>query len=212
MAWGVVMMLLTNLFQIGLPIFTGWAIDALVGRQKSATATAVTDWITGAVGLDPHHNAERAQALCISLVALAVAFAATRIWSRVWIFNAARAAEYDLRSELFGHMMKQSPAYYREHPVGDVMSRLTNDVQTIRAMWGFGLVSSTNAVLTFVLTLAAMLSKDWVVTLWVIVPFPLHLHRGPVDQPPHLRHDAPRRRASSARCRRGSRRIWARST
>jgi len=173
MAWGVVMMLLTNLFQIGLPMFTGWAIDALVGRQKSATATAVTDWITGAVGLDPHHDSERALALCISLVVLAVAFAATRIWSRVWIFNAARAAEYDLRSELFGHMMKQSPAYYREHPVGDVMSRLTNDVQTIRAVWGFGLVSSTNAVLTFVLTLAAMLSKDWVVTLWAFVPFPL---------------------------------------
>ena len=76
----------------------------------------------------------------------AVATAVTRIVSRVWIFNAARAAEYDLRSDLFGHLMTLSPGYYRDHPTGDVMSRLTNDVQTVRAMWGAGLVHLANAV------------------------------------------------------------------
>ena len=76
----------------------------------------------------------------------AIATAMTRIASRVWIFNAARAAEYDLRSDLFGHLMTLSPGYYRDHPTGDVMSRLTNDVQTVRAMWGAGLVHLANAI------------------------------------------------------------------
>jgi ATP-binding cassette, subfamily B, multidrug efflux pump len=149
LAWGVVMMLLTNLCYLGVPEMMGRAVDAA------------------------DQSVDRVLVLCAGMAGFAAATALTRIWSRVWIFNAARAAEYDLRSELFGHMMKQSPAYYREHPVGDVMSRLTNDVQMIRAVWGFGIVSLTNAILSFVSVLAVMLWKDWVVTVLAILPFPL---------------------------------------
>jgi ATP-binding cassette subfamily B multidrug efflux pump len=149
LVWGVVMMLLTNLCFLGVPIMMGTAVDAL--RR------------------DPGHVLTYGA----GMAGFAAATALTRIWSRVWIFNAARAAEYDLRSELFGHMMKQSPAYYREHPVGDVMSRLTNDVQTMRAVWGFGLVSLTNALLAFVTVLGKMIWLDPIVTVWVILPFPL---------------------------------------
>jgi ATP-binding cassette subfamily B multidrug efflux pump len=149
LAWGVVMMLLTNLCYLGMPWMMGLAVDS-VGE-----------------------GADRVLLPCIGIAGFAAATALTRIWSRIWIFNAARAAEYDLRSELFGHMMKQSPAYYRDHPVGDVMSRLTNDVQTIRAVWGFGIVSLTNAILSFVTVLAVMVWIDPVVTLFAILPFPL---------------------------------------
>ena len=150
LAWGVVMLLLTNLAYLGVPEMMGRAVDAL-GTE------------------DPHHVAW----LVAAMVGFAAVTAVTRIASRVLIFNAARAAEFDLRSDLFGHMMTMSPAYYREHPVGDVMSRLTNDVQTVRAVWGFGLVSLANALLAFVSVLAVMLLTDPVVTLWTIAPFPL---------------------------------------
>jgi ATP-binding cassette subfamily B protein len=53
------------------------------------------------------------------------------------------------------------------------MSRLTNDVQTIRAVWGFGIVSLANALLAFVTVLGVMVWTDPIVTLWVILPFPL---------------------------------------
>ncbi len=147
---GVVMMLLTNLCYLGLPVLMGRAVDALDDG-------------------DPDH----VLALCGGMAGFALATAVTRIWSRIWIFNAARAAEYDLRSELFGHMLQQSPAYYRDHPVGDVMSRLTNDVQTVRAVWGFGIVSLTNSLFSFVTVLGMMVWTDPIVTLWAIVPFPL---------------------------------------
>ncbi|HEY1552975.1 MAG TPA: ABC transporter ATP-binding protein [Kofleriaceae bacterium] len=109
----------------------------------------------------------------ILLVVFAIATAITRIGSRVWIFNAARAAEYDLRSDLFGHAMRLSPAYYRDHPTGDVMSRLTNDVQVVRAMWGAGLVHLANFVTSFVTVVPFMLVIDPSVALVAIVPYPL---------------------------------------
>lgn len=147
---GVVALLATNLCFLGVPEYLKRAVDALKNGQQDRVPEAV-----------------------ILLVVFALATAVTRIASRVWIFNAARAAEYDLRSELFGHLMTLSPAYYREHPTGDVMSRLTNDVQTVRAMWGAGLVHLANSVTAFATVLTYMLWLDPVVALLAIVPYPL---------------------------------------
>ncbi|MEO8548696.1 MAG: ABC transporter transmembrane domain-containing protein, partial [Kofleriaceae bacterium] len=107
------------------------------------------------------------------LVLFSVLTAVTRIFSRVWIFNAARAAEYDLRSDLFGHAVSLAPGYYRDHPTGDVMSRLTNDVQVVRAMWGAGLVHLANAITSFATVLPFILLLDWKVALLAIIPYPL---------------------------------------
>jgi ATP-binding cassette subfamily B multidrug efflux pump len=152
LALGVVMLALTNAAYLGVPELMGRAIDEI--KPTGTDETLVLYLVLGMVGF-------------------ALLTAATRIASRIWIFNAARGAEFDLRSQLFGHMMTLSPAYYRDHPVGDVMSRLTNDVQTVRAMWGFGLVSLGNAILAFVTVLGVMLATDPIVTLWAIAPFPL---------------------------------------
>ena len=150
LAWGFVMLLLTNGFYLGVPEMMGRAVDA-IGKRSVGDIMMLVLW----------------------MAVFAVLTAATRILSRVWIFNAARAAEYDLRSDLFGHCMTLSPSYYRTNPVGDVMSRLTNDVQTVRAVWGFGMVSLGNALLAFASVLGVMLWTDPIVTLWVILPFPL---------------------------------------
>jgi ATP-binding cassette, subfamily B, multidrug efflux pump len=149
-AWGVVMLVLTNGFFVGVPEMIRYAIDRL-GKEPPSQILLYT----------------------LALGGFAVATAITRILSRVWIFNGARAAEFDLRSDLFGHLMTLSPGYYRDHPTGDVMSRLTNDVQTVRAMWGAGLLNLANAVIAFVFVFTALLRMDPIVTLWTILPFPL---------------------------------------
>ncbi|HET9624380.1 MAG TPA: ABC transporter ATP-binding protein [Kofleriaceae bacterium] len=150
MLGGVTMMVATNLSAIFVARYQGRAVDALHEGRRAAVASAA-----------------------ILLMAFAATRAVTRILSRVWIFNAARAAEYDLRSELFGHVMTLSPGYYRDHSSGDVMSRLTNDVQTVRAMWGAGAVHLVNATTAFASTLPWMLYKDWRVALLAIAPYPL---------------------------------------
>src|SRR5690606_3755126 len=56
---------------------------------------------------------------------------------------------------------------------GDVMSRLTNDVQTVRAMWGAGLVHLANSLTSFATVLTYMLLLDPTVALLSIIPYPL---------------------------------------
>jgi ATP-binding cassette subfamily B multidrug efflux pump len=147
---GVVSLLVTNLCALGVPYYLSRAVQAL----------------------NDHRLAEVPREALL-LVVFAMATAITRIGSRVWIFNVARAAEYDVRSDLFKHLLTLSPGYFRDHSTGDVMSRLTNDVQTVRAMWGAGLVHLTNATTAFATVLTYMMLIDWKVALLVILPYPL---------------------------------------
>ena len=147
---GVVSLIATNVCFLGIPEYVKVAIDDLQSGNRAD--------VPRAAGL---------------IIVFALATALTRIASRIWIFNAARAAEYDLRSELFGHLMTLSPGYYRDHPTGDVMSRLTNDVQTVRAMWGAGLVHLANSLTAFATVLTYMMLLDPQVAAIVLVPYPL---------------------------------------
>jgi ATP-binding cassette subfamily B multidrug efflux pump len=147
---GTLMLLATNGFALAIPWLLGRAVDALGGPDPAGDVLP----------------------LAIAMAVMAILQAATRIVSRVALFNAARMAETDLRSILFGHLLTLEPAYYRAHSTGDVMSRLTNDVQTVRAMWGPGLLNLVNTVLVFTVALVLMLRMNPWLTLWALLPYP----------------------------------------
>ena len=147
---GILMLLATNAWALTSPYLLGRVIDAL--QEPDPAETVAT--------------------LAMLMIGLAVAQAVVRIWSRVALFNAARMAEHDLRSDLFAHLMKMEPGYFRDHSTGDVMSRLTNDVQTVRALWGPGLLNVVNTAVAFASVLVMMLRLDPWLTLWAMLPYP----------------------------------------
>ncbi len=155
---GVVMLLLTNALFVGIPVTTGMTIEALRGNDPAGEVP----W------------------LALAMVGFALGTAITRILSRVWIFNAARGAEYELRGDLFRHLLHLDLPYYRSHPTGDVMSRLTNDVQTVRAMWGAGILNIVNTLFAFATVLVMMLRIDPWLTLWACLPYPAMIAAGRV--------------------------------
>ncbi|HRC57234.1 MAG TPA: ABC transporter transmembrane domain-containing protein, partial [Kofleriaceae bacterium] len=147
---GVVALLATNVLFLGVPYFMGRAVQALRDGQVDGVPM-----------------------LALWMAVSAVATALTRIVSRVYIFNTARSAEYDLRSDLFRHLLTLDAGYFRKNSTGDVMSRLTNDVQTVRAMWGAGVLNVVNTAFAFATVLFMMMRIDPVLTLWSIAPYPL---------------------------------------
>ena len=147
---GVVMLLLTNAMFLGIPVTTGKVVAALGHGDPDG----------------------RVPLLCAAMVGFALATAVTRIWSRVWIFNAARSAEYDLRGDLFHHLLGLDGPYHAAHPTGDTMSRLTNDVQTVRAMWGAGVLNIVNTAFAFATVLTMMIRIDPTLTLIACLPYP----------------------------------------
>ena len=54
--------------------------------------------------------------------------------------RSASAVEFDLRGRLFAHLQRLSLSYFDRMPVGQLMSRATSDLQTVRFFLGYGLI------------------------------------------------------------------------
>ncbi|MGN6898339.1 ABC transporter transmembrane domain-containing protein, partial [Neisseria sp. P0015.S002] len=70
------------------------------------------------------------------LVAMTVFAVIVRVRSRVVLFNGGRDVEYELRGALLAKLHTLGPSFFRRMPVGEVMSRTTNDLAQVRLLFG----------------------------------------------------------------------------
>jgi ATP-binding cassette subfamily B protein len=113
------------------------------------------------------------QALLI--VALATFMGAVRLYSRMLVFGVGRQVEADLKQRIFDHLLCQEPGWVQSTGSGEVISRATSDVENVRRLLGFAVLSLTNTVLAYALTLPAMVSIDPWLSLAAVALYPLML-------------------------------------
>jgi ATP-binding cassette, subfamily B, multidrug efflux pump len=106
------------------------------------------------------------------LVGLAVLKGIFQFWMRVILIGVSRDIEYDLRNDLFKHLVGLSPDYYARTRTGDVMARATNDLNAVRMMLGPGVMYWFETSLTFALAIAIMVKFDWRLALFALLPAP----------------------------------------
>lgn len=107
------------------------------------------------------------------LLGLALVKAALQYWMRWLLIGISRDIEYEIRSDLFAHLIHLSRRFYQSYRTGDLMSRATNDMNAVRLLLGPGIMYSAEALLTFVVVLAVMSATDWRLTCLVFLPIPL---------------------------------------
>ena len=107
------------------------------------------------------------------LVGAALIKAFFQFWMRWILIGISRDVEYDLRNDLFSHLMLLSPRYYTVTRTGDLMSKLTNDLNAVRNMVGPGIMYSANTLVVGIATIGLMLHLDWRLTLLTLIPLPL---------------------------------------
>jgi ATP-binding cassette subfamily B multidrug efflux pump len=107
------------------------------------------------------------------LVGLALVKGLFQYWMRVIIIGISRDIEYDLRNDLFRHLVELSPDYYGRMRTGDIMARATNDLNAVRMMLGPGIMYWTETSLTFLLAIVIMVTVDWRWRCWRSCPRPL---------------------------------------
>jgi ATP-binding cassette, subfamily B, multidrug efflux pump len=64
-----------------------------------------------------------------------------RVQSRILLFGVGRQVEFDLKQHLFQHLLTLEPDYFSTHTIGDLISRATSDVENIRRLLGFAVLS-----------------------------------------------------------------------
>lgn len=94
------------------------------------------------------------------------------VW-RMYILGTSYRLGQIMRSRLFEHFTKMSPAFYQNYRTGDLMAHATNDINDLTRLAGGGVMSAVDASITALVTLLTMLfSISWQMTLVAILPLP----------------------------------------
>ncbi|MET0342886.1 MAG: ABC transporter ATP-binding protein [Polyangiales bacterium] len=152
LALGALFLLLTNGFEKSIPWLLKLALDAFSGADVA-----------------------RVGRLAIWVIVLALGMLATRVVSRVLIFNVGRDVEFTLRMQLLAQLHRLGAAFFARNRAGDIMSRATNDLGQVRLLLGFGGLNLVNAVVAYVSALALMFAISVELTLVSLATVPLFL-------------------------------------
>src|SRR5271154_4794496 len=149
--WGGVSVVLSNLIWIFFPQVIRVAIDDL-----NVGVTERKIWLYASL-----------------LVAVSVAKGIFLFLTRWIIIGISREIEFDLRNDLFRHLERQPAAYFQQHRTGDIMARMTNDLNAVRMLLGPAIMYSANTVLFSIGALYFLLRISPWLTLVALVPLPL---------------------------------------
>jgi ATP-binding cassette subfamily B protein len=150
---GIAALVVVNLLSVTIPLMVRGVIDDL---QDGFT----------------YQDVIRQAAL---IVALATAMGAVRLVSRMLVFGVGRQVEANLKQQIFDQMLRQEPGWVQSTGSGEVISRATSDVENVRRLLGFAVLSLTNTALAYALTLPAMLAIDPLLSLAAVGLYPLML-------------------------------------
>jgi ATP-binding cassette, subfamily B, multidrug efflux pump len=92
---------------------------------------------------------------------------------RINVHGFSRRCEADLRDRVFTHLQQLPLSYFQYTKTGDLMSRLTNDVQAVRELMGFGSLAIVDAIVVILFSLSVMITMDPWLTLWSMMAMPL---------------------------------------
>ncbi len=106
------------------------------------------------------------------IVGLASLMWIMRMTSRVILFGVGRQVEFDLKQRIFRHLLTLEPAYFTVNTPGDLISRATSDVENVRRLLGFAVLSLANMLFAYALTLPAMLKINVKLTLAALAVYP----------------------------------------
>ena len=110
------------------------------------------------------------QRICMPMVAVVLAMILGRFLWRICFFGSGIRLEEDLINRMFGHAKELSREYYQVNKVGDLMSLFTNDLDTVRECFGWGIMMFFDAALLGAMALGNMWKMDRMLTLFSLIP------------------------------------------
>ncbi|MGA2249689.1 ABC transporter ATP-binding protein [Terracidiphilus sp.] len=150
--WGSVSVVATNAISVQFPRVVGKAVDSL--REPGTTRSTI-----------------------LILAGLLVVIGITKgafLYAQRWILiGISRDIELDLRNDLFRHLENQDSGFYRRYHTGDIMARMTNDLNAVRMLLGPAIMYSANTLMFTLCAVFYLLRVSPYLTLIALAPAPL---------------------------------------
>jgi len=150
--WGSLSVIATNAVSVQFPRVVGRAIDYL--KDPGAT----------------HRKVLLFAGILVAIYIVKGVFLYAQRWILIGI---SREIEFDLRNDLFLHLERQDTGFYHRYRTGDIMARLTNDLNAVRMLLGPAIMYSANTVMFTVGAVFYLLRVSPYLTLVALAPAPI---------------------------------------
>lgn len=109
----------------------------------------------------------------VMLIAAAAQYLLRFAWQRL-IYGSSYVLERQLRGQLFAHYLNMDPTFYQKWRIGDLMAHATNDVDAVREVASYGILTLADSIITGGSMIIAMgMFVSWRLTLLTLIPLPL---------------------------------------
>ncbi|MGL4647780.1 MAG: ABC transporter ATP-binding protein, partial [Caldilineaceae bacterium] len=153
--WSMIVLVLFGvILSVSIPFFIGQAINA-INPETGSMALLVRNTLI--------------------IAALGVGLWVVQLLANRNLAGLAQSSLLKLRTDLFAHIQKLSIGFYDRQPIGELMSRVTNDLDAVDRFFSSGLSQSYQAILTIVITIIVMLFLNVWLTVVTVVAIPLML-------------------------------------
>ena len=133
-------------------------VASLVLAALATVATVLIPALSGrAVNAIEDADRDTLVAAALLIVAAGLARLVLTVFRRLIAGRVSLGVELDLRDAVYGHLQSLELAFFDRQQTGQLMSRATVDLQSVRFFLGYGLVFMMQALLTIVMAAAAML-------------------------------------------------------
>lgn len=146
---GIIALIFVDVYQLKMPEIIG----GLVSNIKDKTLTI--DLINGYIK---------------DMIMIVIIMFLGRFTWRICIFGNGVRVQTDMRAELFKKAELLSQVYYQENKVGSIMALYTNDLFTIRQVFGSGMIMLIDALFLGVIALYKMFVRNLTLTIISIIP------------------------------------------
>ncbi|MEN6478827.1 MAG: ABC transporter ATP-binding protein, partial [Anaerolineales bacterium] len=159
-----------TLVELLAPYLLGVAVDAFI----SGTAAKSYPWLQALTGPQPDRWAGLSTVMMLLAISYALSWGLNVAQFQAMVYVAQHVL-LKLRADILAKLHRLSLAFYDQHEAGDLMSRLTNDTQTISDVFGVGITRLIRMLLSMVGIVVAMIALNWRLALASYTMLPLIL-------------------------------------
>ena len=181
--FGLLIVALMGIIGNVLPLAIGILTDTLSGspapfEHASNTGAAIAAMhrlsaLSRAIPYYEPHSRRTLGIYCLILIVCVAIKGILSFESRWILIGVSRDIEYDIRSDLLKRLLALEPEFYVRNRTGELMSRATNDLNSVRMVLGPGIMYSATTLSTMIMAIIIMLTISPSLTLWVLLPAPV---------------------------------------
>jgi ATP-binding cassette subfamily B protein len=186
---------LSIIFKAGSDVMGPYLVKIAVDTYMSDTPPAKLSWLARHLSSRPMTGITQIGLLYLGALLVTYLLEFLQTYTMQWT---GQKIMFDMRSQIFRHLQRMSPAFFDHNPVGKLVTRVTSDVDALNEMFTSGVLAIFEDIFVLVFIVVIMLRMSWPLALLAISVIPAILYVTRIFRH-HVRDSYRRQRHATAR-------------